>query len=651
MQIMFIFNPYKTIDQFMNKRMTYLTAVAFLMALLFSCQSEQDQERITAAPGGGRSLMIPEEEGLSRVELQRDKLPADWSLVGAIQGDGWPVTTLTTIPGDGIIYVDAGKATSLHLPLEHGSTDLMLEFIHSPNAFFGLYLQGRYRLDLQGPAGAGTLYSGSQESGETAGRYTPLVAAERSPGVWQRLRIVFKAPQFDEQGKKVASATVDQIYLNGQLIHHQRELYAPSTGATAADEIPLGGLVLWAERGQAAIRNLQYRQQTPPSSYVGSDGVPVLVMPTLRYQYYEWPGTVDRLPDLSQRTPKKSGQAPLFDLAYVQDRAEQYGILYEGVVEIPKAGEYTFFVKSDDGAKLYIDDQLLIDNDGTHAPEEKQGQIELTEGPHTLQLAFFQGGGGDYLTVAYRASGGQQRYLNSTDPEEAAQPPAGRQLEVMTDAEPYLLRSFVYFPIGQSSRKRTHAISVGEANGPHYTLDLSDGSLLMAWNGAFVDALEMWDNRGIPQIVRPMGATVAFAGDPQWAILNEPAAAWPDTLASDPTFRHLRYELDDQGRPTFHYQYGEARLTDRLLPGDEPRSLVRHLSASEMEGNLYALLARGAAVTKTATGQYYIEGGDYIISVREQQNARIYIREEGATQAVVARFAGDEAAVSYQIDW
>lgn len=638
----------------MNKLMAYLPAGLVFITFLLSCRQTDEPEYIVAAPGGGNSLVVTNEAENNLLELSPEQLTIEdsaWSVVGQLQLDGWPVTSLSATSGAGMLFVDTQQATRLALPLEHGNTVLTLEFVNGPEAVFGIYLQGGYRLDLQGPYGAGALYSGLPADGEMPEVYNPLLAAERSPGVWQRLQVFFQAPQFDENERKQASARIEKVYLNGQLVQYQRQLPALSPGAVSGEETRKGKLVLWSEQGQAAFRNIRYREQPPLFSHIGKDGVPVLAMPTVKYHYYEWEGTVDHLPDFSRLRPKESGQLSRFDLAGVRDRSEQYGVRYEAMLDIPADGSYTFFVTSDDGAKLYLDSQLLIDNDGLHGPEEKQARVQLTAGEYPLRLDFFQGGGGDHLSVSYLAPGGEKRYLNSTDPENAGWTPEDRQLEVRTDAEPYLLRSFVYFPPEQTADKRTHTLSVGEAEGPHYTVDLSDGSLLMSWNGGFVDAVDMWDNRGIQQVARPLGAVLAFSGDPQWAYLEQPEAAWPDTPAADAGFRHLRYELDDLGRPVFHYKYNNAHLSDQISPAENPHSLVRRLSAEGSSDDLYTLLARGTSVSRIGQGQYYVAGGDYLISVKEKRNMKIYIRQEGDFHAVVARITGSDAHLTYQIDW
>lgn len=70
---------------------------------------------------------------------------------------------------------------------------------------------------------------------------------------------------------------------------------------------------------------------------------------------------------------------------------EWFAIRFVGQIEATRAAEYTFRMTSDDGAKLYIDDQLVIDNDGVHPATPKEGSVELGEGKHDIVVEYFQG--------------------------------------------------------------------------------------------------------------------------------------------------------------------------------------------------------------------------------------------------------------------
>lgn len=75
----------------------------------------------------------------------------------------------------------------------------------------------------------------------------------------------------------------------------------------------------------------------------------------------------------------------------VTDRFEWFGIEYKATFTVEKAGRYTFTLLSDDGAKLFIDDKLLIDNDGLHAQTEKSNALELDKSSHKIKIQYFQG--------------------------------------------------------------------------------------------------------------------------------------------------------------------------------------------------------------------------------------------------------------------
>jgi len=75
----------------------------------------------------------------------------------------------------------------------------------------------------------------------------------------------------------------------------------------------------------------------------------------------------------------------------ITDRFEWFAIDYHGRFWISKPGKYRFLLKSDDGAKLYIDSKTIINNDGIHPASIRTGKANLAEGGHTIRISFFQG--------------------------------------------------------------------------------------------------------------------------------------------------------------------------------------------------------------------------------------------------------------------
>jgi hypothetical protein len=100
----------------------------------------------------------------------------------------------------------------------------------------------------------------------------------------------------------------------------------------------------------------------------------------------------------------------------VTNRVEWFAIDYYGDFWIAAPGEYTFQLFSDDGARLYIDDNLLIDQDGIHSLMNHEERITLNAGRHSLHLPYLQGPGyGVALVLLVKPPGGEYRVFDVRD--------------------------------------------------------------------------------------------------------------------------------------------------------------------------------------------------------------------------------------------
>ncbi|GAB1452158.1 glycoside hydrolase family 78 protein [Draconibacterium sp.] len=130
----------------------------------------------------------------------------------------------------------------------------------------------------------------------------------------------------------------------------------------------------------------------------------------LQYKYYE--GKWMKLPDLSKQTVLKTGTVYEFGLDKIIPTKDEFALSFSGAINIEADGGYEFFIQSNDGSKLYIDNRLVIDHDGPHGAEiEKSGKIELIKGMHPIRLDYFQAGGGLYLKVKFTGPGIKKQEL------------------------------------------------------------------------------------------------------------------------------------------------------------------------------------------------------------------------------------------------
>ncbi|MFG2729216.1 family 16 glycoside hydrolase [Streptomyces canus] len=76
-----------------------------------------------------------------------------------------------------------------------------------------------------------------------------------------------------------------------------------------------------------------------------------------------------------------------------------------GNINVPADGTYAFRLISDDGSRLFIGDAKVIDHDGLHGAEPKDGEIALTPGYHALRIDHFDRGGGQQVTLQWKPPG------------------------------------------------------------------------------------------------------------------------------------------------------------------------------------------------------------------------------------------------------
>ncbi|MEO1021976.1 MAG: PA14 domain-containing protein [Bacteroidota bacterium] len=128
----------------------------------------------------------------------------------------------------------------------------------------------------------------------------------------------------------------------------------------------------------------------------------------INYAYFTHQG-FEQLPDFEGLTPDKSGSNPTISIEGLRDRDDYFAFQFEGYIQIDEPGRYTFYTKSDDGSKLFIHGQEIVDNDGTHGMKEREGEVILMQGLHPIRVVHFENGGGQGLEVSYKGPGFGQK--------------------------------------------------------------------------------------------------------------------------------------------------------------------------------------------------------------------------------------------------
>ncbi|MFV2068820.1 MAG: PA14 domain-containing protein [Pirellulales bacterium] len=162
--------------------------------------------------------------------------------------------------------------------------------------------------------------------------------------------------------------------------------------------------------GRMPSLNLSTTEAVAIAAYLLRDQFPdpTRALPTrvsgLKYHYYEIYSPRE-LPDFDALEPAATGFVEQFTIG-VPRREYQFALKFSGLVTVPADGTYSFFTKSNDGSRLTINGQLVVDNDGLHGgQEEESGQIMLKAGVHPIRVTYFQQDGGEELLVSYSGPG------------------------------------------------------------------------------------------------------------------------------------------------------------------------------------------------------------------------------------------------------
>ena len=615
-----------------------------LIALLSGCQpksnkaSAQVQETEAPTELNFQSINLDDLSGFQPVK-------SNWSIAGRAYADHTQQRHLTAQEGTGVLVnlPDSVLNDNIFTSWEHGDLELKLEVMMPAGSNSGIYLQGRYEVQLLDSWGKDTLsfadiggiyqrWDPSRPKGEEGYEgHPPALNAAKAPGLWQQFHIIFRAPRFDQNGHKIENARFEKVVHNGVLVQEMVEVTGPTRAAAFEDEVATGPLMIQGDHGPVALRNISYKR------YFDEPG---LTLKNIQYQYFEIDGPLTQLPLFDSLQAVREGTTDSLVYKTLSDRDERVAYIFRGQLEVEKSGEYLFTVYSDDGSQLFIEGDMLIDNDGKHDYEPKSGLITLAEGLHEFRLDYFNNNWGQGLTVMYEGPEMKKQSLLSRVPQQDTDPPP--PITIQPQDAPEMVRSFVM----HQGEKLTHAISVGHPDGLHYSVDLRRGSLLQFWRGDFADVTDMWYQRGHAQLLQPMEMAVASQAGLLAAVLPGTDAPYPTTYGAELTYK--AYELNQAGLPAFQYQVGESLVTDQYLVDADSRELLRTIKVENPVEDLYTRVASAEYIQEVGNG-YYAVGGEYYL--RLETTVAPIIRDQPHGAEMLFPLTQNSQEITYAILW
>jgi hexosaminidase len=122
----------------------------------------------------------------------------------------------------------------------------------------------------------------------------------------------------------------------------------------------------------------------------------------INYRYYE--GTFDEEPSISNLDFVRDGTVSKF---MIPDglRNDNFALEFDGLIHIDTAGTYTFSTRSDDGSRLWIGKELVVDNWGFRPLQKRSGRLFLKAGYYPIHVEMVEASGDEILDVLYSGSG------------------------------------------------------------------------------------------------------------------------------------------------------------------------------------------------------------------------------------------------------
>lgn len=215
----------------------------------------------------------PKELDLLPGNLDAWKLPhGDWTEVAGVELDPKNARKLLAKEGKGVWYNGPkGRAANLFTKQKFADLEVHLEFNIPKGSNSGIKFHGHYEIQIYDSFGkkevsgddCGGIYPRAEVKN---GKYThidhgvpPKVNACKAPGEWQTLDVIFLAPKFDKDGKKIKNAMIAKAVLNGQVIHEKQELLTPTGDRYKNAEMREGPIMLQADHGPVAFRNMRVK--------------------------------------------------------------------------------------------------------------------------------------------------------------------------------------------------------------------------------------------------------------------------------------------------------------------------------------------------------------------------------------------------------
>lgn len=132
----------------------------------------------------------------------------------------------------------------------------------------------------------------------------------------------------------------------------------------------------------------------------------------LKFRAYT--GNHNTFPGFGNKTIHTDGWTP-FPSLEIAEQEDNYQLLFDGYINVPDTGMYTFFSESTDGSRVRVADQLVVDINRRGELIERGGSLLLEAGLHKVRFETFQRVGDEQWSVHYAGPGTDRRPISEAE--------------------------------------------------------------------------------------------------------------------------------------------------------------------------------------------------------------------------------------------
>jgi hypothetical protein len=197
--------------------------------------------------------------------LDQFAAPDMWFNIAELEAKGKSI--IPKKKGYGIILNSSkGKCKNIWTKKKYKDLEFHMEFMLAKNSNSGVYFMGRYEIQILDSYGKdkwsfsdlGGLYQ--RWPPKSGPGVKPKVNAAKKPGEWQSMDVVFRAPRFGKDGRKLSQAMFKEVRINGQLVHENLYAVGPTRSSRFNNEAPVGPIMIQGDHGPIAVRNMTVKE-------------------------------------------------------------------------------------------------------------------------------------------------------------------------------------------------------------------------------------------------------------------------------------------------------------------------------------------------------------------------------------------------------